>query len=102
MDFCQFQPYVQYKGYLDRLDPQQTIVVNWMPACRMPLPYDNARAIPIGILMTYLVLLLIKTVLKYAQIFRTQGPQQTNMAILQNTPATPDLSERDSGEDRFL
>ena len=36
MDFCQFQPYVQYKGYLDRLDPQQTIVVNWMPACRMP------------------------------------------------------------------
>ena len=66
------------------------------------LPYDDARAIPIGILVTYLVLLLIKTVLKYAQILRTQGPQQANVAISQNTPATPDLSERDSSEDRFL
>ena len=66
------------------------------------LPYDDPRAIPIGILVTYLVLLLIKIVVKYAQILRTQGPQQTNVAISQNTPATLDLSERDSGEDRFL
>ena len=66
------------------------------------LPYDDPCAIPVGILVTYLILLLIKTILKYAQILRTQGPQQTNMAIQENTPATQTVPERDSGKDRLF
>ena len=44
MDFCEYKPYVNYKNYINRLDPRQSIVVNWMPGCRMP--YHMTTRVP--------------------------------------------------------
>ena len=35
IDFCEYKPYITYTSYLDMVDPQNSIVVNWVPGCRM-------------------------------------------------------------------
>ena len=42
MDFCEYKTYGNYKNYIDRLDPKQSVVINWMPGCRMPF-HTTAR-----------------------------------------------------------
>ena len=66
------------------------------------LPYDNPGALPIGILGIYFLLTLVKWLIKNAQIFRPQRPQQTDLAIQENTPSIEGISERDPSEDRVF
>ena len=66
------------------------------------LPYDSPGALPIGILGIYFLLTLVKWLIKNAQIFWPQRPQQTDLAIQENTPSIEGISERDPSEDRVF
>ena len=34
-DFCEFKPYCNFQRQLDMIDARNSIVVNWVPGCRM-------------------------------------------------------------------
>ena len=66
------------------------------------LPYDSPSAIPIGILGIYFLLTLGKWLIKNAQIFWPQRPQQTNLEIQENTPSIEGISEGDPSQNRLF
>ena len=66
------------------------------------LSYDSPGALPIGILGIYFLLTLVKWLIKNAQIFWPQRPQQTDLAIQENTPSIEGISKRDPSEDRVF
>ena len=45
-DLCEFKTYGNYLSYLDKIEQRNSVVVYWMPGCRMPfrittrLPYQ--------------------------------------------------------------
>ena len=63
------------------------------------LSYNDPRAIPVGILLTYILLSITKWFLKYAQILWPQRPQQTDFAVQEDTSSTAGIAERDSSTD---
>ena len=66
------------------------------------LSYDSPGALPIGILGLYFLLTLVKWLIKNAQICWPQRPQQTDLAIQENTPSIEGISKRDPSEDRVF
>ena len=58
--------------------------------------YNHPAAIPVGILLVYVTLFIVRLVSKYAMLFRPEGSQQTDLAIQENTSSiegTPKRSE---------
>ena len=60
------------------------------------IPYNHLAAIPVGILLVYVTLFIVRLVAKYATIFQPEGSQQTDLAIQENPSSiegTPKRSE---------
>ena len=49
------------------------------------IPYNHLAAIPVGILLVYVMLFIVRLFAKYAMLFRPEGSQQTDLAIQENT-----------------
>ena len=48
------------------------------------IPYNHPAAIPVGILLVYVTLFIVRLVAKYATLFWPEGSQQTDLAIQEN------------------
>ena len=103
MDFCKFKPYCNYKGYVDRLDPASFTGSKLDAGDAICLFIRRpTHAIPVGILITYVLLTFAWWSLKYAQIFWPQRPQQTDLAVQEKPPTVTGISERDTSQNRLL
>ena len=60
------------------------------------IPYNHLAAIPVGILLVYVTLFIVRLVAKYATLFQPERSQQTDLAIQENPSSiegTPKRSE---------
>ena len=61
-----------------------------MPHALFP---ENPVTVPIGIFLLSIILYAIKELVKYAQVLWSKRAQQTNLAILKDTPSITSLTE---------
>ena len=61
-----------------------------MPHALFP---ENPVTVPIGIFFLSIILYAIKEPVKYAQVLWSKRAQQTNFAILKDTPSITSLTE---------
>ena len=61
-----------------------------MPHALFPV---NPVTVPIGIFLLSIILYALNELVKYAQVFWSKRTQQTNLAILKDTPSTMSLTE---------
>ena len=54
---------------------------------------EKPVTVPIGIFHLTIILYAINELVKYAQVFWSKNAQQTNLAILKDTPSTTSLTE---------
>ena len=63
-----------------------------MPHALFP---EKLVTVPIGIFLLSIILYALNELVKYAQVFWSKRAQQTNLAILKDTPSTTSLTEGD-------
>ena len=66
------------------------------------IPYNHPAAIPVGILLVYVILFIARLFSKYATLFRPEGSQQTDLAIQEDTPSTAGTSKRSESSDELF
>ena len=98
-DLCKFKTYQNYLLYLDRIDQRRSVVINWM---LYAIPYNHPAAIPVGILLIYVILFIVQVFSKYATLFQTKGTQQTDLAIQKDSSPTESVTEGGQSSDEFL
>ena len=54
---------------------------------------ENPVTVPIGIFLLSIILYTIKELVRYAQVLWSKRAQQTNLAILKDTPSIMSLTE---------
>ena len=58
------------------------------------IPDNHPAAIPVGILLVYVTLFIVRLFSKYATLFRPEGSQQTDLAIQEDTSSTEGTPKR--------
>ena len=58
------------------------------------IPYNHLAAIPVGILLVYVTLFIVRLFSKYATLFRPEESHQTDLAIQENTSSTEGTPKR--------
>ena len=58
------------------------------------IPYNHLSAIPVGILLVYVTLFIMRLFSKYVMLFWPEGSQQTDLAIQEDTSSTEGTPKR--------
>ena len=66
------------------------------------IPYKHSAAIPVGILLVYVTLFIVWLFSEYATLFRSEGPQQTDLAIQKDSSPIESTSKRSKGLNELL
>ena len=66
------------------------------------IPYNHPAAIPVGILLVYVTLFIVRLFSKYATLFRPEGSQQTDLAIQENTSSTEGTPKRSKSSNELF
>ena len=66
------------------------------------IPYNHPAAIPIGILLVYITLFIMRLITNYATILQPEGTQQADLTILQNTSPTLSVTKGSKGSHELL
>ena len=64
--------------------------------------YNHLAAIPVGILLVYVTLFIVRLFSKYAMLFQPEGSQQTDLAIQEDTSSTEDTPKRSKSSDELF
>ena len=65
------------------------------------IPYNHPAAIPVGILLVYVTLFIVRLFSKYATLFRPEGSQQTDLAIQEDTSSIEGTPKRSKSLDEL-
>ena len=66
------------------------------------IPYNYPAAIPVGILLVYVTLLIVRLFSKYATLFQPEGSQQTDLATQEDTSSTEGTPKRSKSSDELF
>ena len=66
------------------------------------IPYNHSAAIPVGILLVYVTLFIVRLFSKYAMLFRSERSQQTDLVIQEDTSSTKGTSKRSKSSDELF
>ena len=66
------------------------------------IPYNHPAAIPVGILLVYVTLFIVRLFSKYAIVFQPEGSQQTDLAIQEDTSSTEGTPKRSKSSDELF
>ena len=61
------------------------------------IPYNHPAAIPVGILLVYVILFIVQLFSKYATLFWTEGTQQADLAIQKDASPIESTSKGSKG-----
>ena len=66
------------------------------------IPYNHLAAIPVGILLVYVTLFIVRVFSKYATLFRTEETQQTDLAIQKHSSPIESTTEGGQSSHKLL
>ena len=66
------------------------------------IPYNHPAAIPIGILLVYVILFIVWLFSKYATLFWPERSQQTDLAVQENSSSSESAPKGSQGLDEFF
>ena len=66
------------------------------------IPYNHPAAIPVGILLVYVTLFIVRLFSKYATLFRPEGSQQTDLAIQEDPSSIEGTPKRSKSSDELF
>ena len=66
------------------------------------IPYNHPAAIPVGVLLGYVILFIAQLFSKYATLFWPEGSQQTDLAIQENTSSTEGTPKRSESSNELF